>query len=182
MVKLKYIQPVKSRGKTYYYFRRGEQSVRLPDNPETPEFAVAYWKARLGTGDKNVKTTFNNLIDDYYRSSKYTALGDFRNTWLPFERSRDRSFQEERPVGRFQNERSRPGSMRSEPGSGPRNTSSTDGATTRPRSWPRPGQRTLRSRPSPVTGRSKWHRNIGPKHIENRCRRKPKEEGENPKV
>jgi integrase len=73
MVKLKYIQKIRYKQKVYYFFRRRGLRVRLPDNPDSPEFTKAYWEARQG-GPKKVKTTFNALIISYYQSPRFSKL------------------------------------------------------------------------------------------------------------
>jgi len=40
-----YVQPVKARGRTYYYFRRGDARIKLPGRPGMREFQNAYDKA-----------------------------------------------------------------------------------------------------------------------------------------
>lgn len=63
-----------AKGKQYIYFRRGNQRKRLPDNPDSEEFSQAYWKARTGSGTPPPKHTWNQLIDEYYASTKFTKL------------------------------------------------------------------------------------------------------------
>lgn len=70
----KYLTKVTRRGKTYYYFRRGKTYVRLPDNPDSPEFDQEYWAIRSGRKRKPVKTSFNVLIESYYQSPRFTRL------------------------------------------------------------------------------------------------------------
>lgn len=74
MVKKKFVQPVQSKGKTYYYFRRGSVRKKLPDNPDSPEFDRAYWDLRSGSSGYNAKTTFSVLIDSYYKTPRFQRL------------------------------------------------------------------------------------------------------------
>ena len=60
----------RSGGRWIYYYRKGEQYVRLPDNPDSPEFDDAYWAIRSGRAQPVVKTTFAALVEDY-KGSKY---------------------------------------------------------------------------------------------------------------
>lgn len=71
MVKLKYVRRLVSKGRVYYYFRKGEVQVRLPDNPDSPEFSQAYWKARTGGQQRKIKTSFSALIDSYYQTPTF---------------------------------------------------------------------------------------------------------------
>lgn len=66
-----YVVEKKSKGRTYYYFRRGEIYQRLPDTPDSREFDEAYWAIRSGREKKLPKTTFGNLIDSYYASPAF---------------------------------------------------------------------------------------------------------------
>lgn len=70
----KYVNAFIVKGKTYYFFRRGEVRVRLPDNPDTPEFDRAYWELRSGRKKAVSKTTFSVLIDSYYQSPRFLRL------------------------------------------------------------------------------------------------------------
>lgn len=70
----KYLSKVTRNGRVYYYFRRGSTYVRLPDNPDSPEFDQEYWAIRSGRKRKPVKTSFNALIESYYQSPRFTRL------------------------------------------------------------------------------------------------------------
>lgn len=72
--KLRYIQSYVSKGKVYYYFRRGEVREPIPHDPDTPEFSKAYWELRSGKVKRKVNTTFDALIDSYYQTPKFKNL------------------------------------------------------------------------------------------------------------
>ncbi|ANB35138.1 integrase [Rhodovulum sulfidophilum] len=67
-----YVSRRRVKGRTYYYFRRNDTFVRLPDNPDSPEFDHAYWACRSG---RNVaaKTSFDALITSYLASPAFLA-------------------------------------------------------------------------------------------------------------
>lgn len=73
-----YVVAVKSKGRTYHYFRRAGVYERLPDDPDSPEFDEAYWALRSGkTHTKRaVKTTFDALIQSYYQSPRFQRLAE----------------------------------------------------------------------------------------------------------
>lgn len=70
----KYIQKKVVKGRTFWYFRRGTDYIRLPDNPDSPEFDTAYWAIRSGKKARVVKTTYDALIQSYYQSPRYKRL------------------------------------------------------------------------------------------------------------
>lgn len=57
--------------KVYWYFERGKFRVRLPDDPDSPEFDAAYWSARKGGQAKPPRVTFDRVIDGYLKSSRF---------------------------------------------------------------------------------------------------------------
>lgn len=61
-------------GKTYIYFRRGKVRTRLPDNPDSEEFARAYWLLRSGKAKQQSKTTWEKLVRSYYASPAFKRL------------------------------------------------------------------------------------------------------------
>ena len=67
----KYLTSKTIKGRTYYYFRRGETYQRLPDNPDSREFDEAYWAIRSGRANKKVQTTFEALIVSYYQTPEF---------------------------------------------------------------------------------------------------------------
>ena len=79
-----YTQAKTVRGKVRWFYRitwtvegkRKERYVALPDDPDTPEFAAAYWKIRSGkaTIDKPVATSWRNLIVSYRTSRRFREL------------------------------------------------------------------------------------------------------------
>jgi len=71
-----YIVSVSRNGRTYWYFRRAGAYVRLPNDPDSPEFDAAYWEIRSGKVQPTLRTTFENLIVSYYQSPKYKNLGE----------------------------------------------------------------------------------------------------------
>jgi len=71
---LPYIEFKTVKGKTYIYFRKGKIRERLPDNPDTEEFALKYWAIRNGKSKRIVKTTWNALIVSYRSSAEFKEL------------------------------------------------------------------------------------------------------------
>lgn len=72
-----YLMRIERRGRAYWYFRRrGDKPVRLPDDPDSPEFDRAYWEARKGrtAAPAASKRTVAALVDSYVRSSRWTGL------------------------------------------------------------------------------------------------------------
>lgn len=67
----KYVTTKTVKGRSYYYFRRGEIYQRLPDNPDSPEFDDAYWAIRSGRAKKKTKTTFEALIVSFYQTPEF---------------------------------------------------------------------------------------------------------------
>lgn len=64
---------------TFYYYRKivdgKEHLVRLPDDPDSPEFDREYWAIRSGTKPaREIKTTLNALLSSYQRSARYRRL------------------------------------------------------------------------------------------------------------
>ncbi|GAA6190864.1 tyrosine-type recombinase/integrase [Phaeobacter sp. NW0010-22] len=70
-----YVVPVKRKGHTYYYFRRGGKYIRLPDDPDSQEFDRAYWEIRSGKAQAS-KTNFDALITSYYQTPRFKRLKD----------------------------------------------------------------------------------------------------------
>ena len=68
-----YLQRKASKGKTYWYVRKGGKYHRLPDNPDSPEFDREYWAIRSGKS-RAVKTTYDALITSYMASPAFTRL------------------------------------------------------------------------------------------------------------
>ncbi|MVO14833.1 tyrosine-type recombinase/integrase [Parasedimentitalea huanghaiensis] len=68
----RYVTTKTTKGRTYYYFRQGEKYIRLPDNPDSPEFDQEYWAIRSGKKQQQPKTTFDALIQSYYQSPIFT--------------------------------------------------------------------------------------------------------------
>jgi len=69
---LPYLECKTVKGHRYNYFRRGKTRVRLPDNPDSEEFFVEYWAVRSGKRTRTIKTTWNALIIEYYKSPEFT--------------------------------------------------------------------------------------------------------------
>ncbi|SHI90460.1 tyrosine-type recombinase/integrase [Wenxinia saemankumensis] len=61
------------KGRVYWYFRRGKEYIRLPDDPDSAEFDAAYWKIRSGRAHRATKTTYEALIQSYYASPAYLS-------------------------------------------------------------------------------------------------------------
>jgi len=72
-LKRPYVTTKVAKGRTYYYFRRGETYLRLPSNPDSREFDEAYWAIRSGRAQKKITTTFENLIVSYYQSPNFST-------------------------------------------------------------------------------------------------------------
>jgi integrase len=71
---LPYLEAKTVKGRQYLYFRRAGQYHRLPDNPDTEEFARAYWEIRSGKVRAPVKTSWEALILRYYGSAGFKRL------------------------------------------------------------------------------------------------------------
>ena len=69
-----YLQAKTSKGRTYWYFRRGSTYLRLPGEPDSPEFDTAYWAIRSGKSARVSKTTYDAIITSYYQSPRFTRL------------------------------------------------------------------------------------------------------------
>ncbi len=54
---LPYLEFKTVKGREYIYFRCGNQRHRLPGNPDSEEFARAYWEIRSGKKKSLPKTT-----------------------------------------------------------------------------------------------------------------------------
>ncbi len=67
----KYVVEKTVKGRTYYYFRRGETYQRLPNDPDSQEFDTEYWAIRSGVKKRAVKTTFDALIQSYYQTPEF---------------------------------------------------------------------------------------------------------------
>lgn len=63
---------VRKGGKVYEYwqFRRGKTKLRLPGNPDTPDFHTAYWEARAGRAQPT-GCSFRDLIESYRQSPRF---------------------------------------------------------------------------------------------------------------
>jgi integrase len=68
---LPYVEPKEVKGRTYIYFRKGKTRVRLPDNPDSEEFMREYWAIRSGRKGREIKTSWDALIEAYYKSPEY---------------------------------------------------------------------------------------------------------------
>lgn len=73
---LPYVVPQKTKGKTYFYFRKGTFRHRLPDDPDTEEFSRAYWAIRSGKKNTPAKDTWANLITSYLATPAFKCLSD----------------------------------------------------------------------------------------------------------
>jgi len=68
---LPYLEIKISKGRQYIYFRRGKLRHRLPSNPDTEEFMREYWRVRSGRQQKQVKTTWGKLVEEFYKSPRF---------------------------------------------------------------------------------------------------------------
>lgn len=74
-VGLKGVHKVTAKGRTYYRYGRGKGSVRLPDDPNSPEFLDALAKLKAAEKpSRAVPGTFADLVDTYKRTSAFTKL------------------------------------------------------------------------------------------------------------
>lgn len=71
-VKFPGVHRTTAKGRTYYYFGRGKDRVRLPDDPTSPAFAAAYQRARQAVGQPIGGIA--DLIARYYESHAFTRL------------------------------------------------------------------------------------------------------------
>lgn len=71
-----YVRRRTARGRVYYYFERAGARVRLPGNPDSPEFDRAYWELRSGKRKPHAKTTFAVLIESYMASPAFKKLAE----------------------------------------------------------------------------------------------------------
>jgi len=74
MVKKKWTTSKKVKGRTYHYFRKGGQYVRLPDDPTSEEYDREYWRLMRGDGALSQRFTFDKLIQSYKQSPKWERL------------------------------------------------------------------------------------------------------------
>lgn len=71
-VRFKGVNRITRKGRAYYYFGRGKGAIRLPDDPTSPAFAVAYERARAQLGRR--EGGIGDMIARYYQSRAYGAL------------------------------------------------------------------------------------------------------------
>lgn len=75
---LPYVVSKNVKGRTYHYFRRvvggKEVNTRLPDNPDSEEFAAAYWAIRSGRRKQAPKHTWDDLVKAYRMTPRFRAL------------------------------------------------------------------------------------------------------------
>jgi len=74
MVKLQHVERNRVKGKTYYYFRRAGERMRLPDIA-SPEFWEAYQRAKQGASAPAFGT-FRHLVTEYKSSADFKRLAD----------------------------------------------------------------------------------------------------------
>lgn len=70
---LPYLEFKTVKGREYIYFRKGKFRRRLPDDPNTEEFAREYWATRSGKRNNPSKTTWNELIASYFDSPAFRS-------------------------------------------------------------------------------------------------------------
>ena len=70
---LPYLDYKSVKGYEYIYFRKGQTWIRLPNDPDTPEFSAAYWEARRGKVNRISETTWRALIVDFYGSPSFRS-------------------------------------------------------------------------------------------------------------
>lgn len=70
-----YVTAKTVKGRTYYYYRKGETYTRLPTNPDSLEFDTAYWALRSGQATtKPAKTSFKAIAEVYLKSPAFAKL------------------------------------------------------------------------------------------------------------
>jgi hypothetical protein len=74
MVKKKWTTSKKVKSRTYHYFRKGGQYVRLPDDPTSEEYDREYWRLMRGDGALSQRFTFDKLIQSCKQSPKWERL------------------------------------------------------------------------------------------------------------
>lgn len=83
---MKYVAPIKRRGRVYYYYRRdGKYYGRIPGAPGSIEFNRAYEKLNQGFGEpvRAEEGTFNAAVVLYMESAKFThRSASTRKTYL----------------------------------------------------------------------------------------------------
>lgn len=72
---LPYLVCQKAKGREYWYFRRGGESVKLPA-PDHADFYAAYADAKSGRRRLPVVRSFSKLIETYRSSPHFLALAD----------------------------------------------------------------------------------------------------------
>lgn len=72
----KYVVEKTTKGRKYYYFRRGETYQRIRAEPDTQEFSELYWAIRSGRQKRQAKTTFDALIQSYYETPAFKGKAD----------------------------------------------------------------------------------------------------------
>ncbi|UOA32206.1 Tyrosine recombinase XerC [Sulfitobacter sp. DSM 110093] len=74
---LPYLEFKNVKGRYYIYFRldRGGRVTRhrLPNDPDSEEFSKAYWEIRAGRRKTVHKTTWNNLVAEFYKTPGYIS-------------------------------------------------------------------------------------------------------------
>ncbi|WP_109468830.1 site-specific integrase [Albibacillus kandeliae] len=69
-----YLVRIHRNGKDYWYFRKGNTRIRLPDDPDSAEFDRAYWEIRSGQKSTPCRTSFDALIVSFYQSPRFQGL------------------------------------------------------------------------------------------------------------
>jgi len=79
-IEMKYIHPVKAKGKTYYYYRRdGKSYGRLPGMPGSLKFAARYDEINASFGDFSgeiIAGTVRALVASYLETPEYLQLSE----------------------------------------------------------------------------------------------------------
>lgn len=88
-IMLKYVEAIKVKGRTYYYYRRNKRRVSLPCDPSTPEFNQRYHElnSQFETGKTAVFEigTIGAMITLFKASSDYNQLKPrVRKLYSPF--------------------------------------------------------------------------------------------------
>jgi len=75
---MKYVERIPSKGRVYYYYRRGGKRWPITGEPGTPEFLKSYQSLHINFGDRAFAEpgTFDALAERYLESGDFDKLAD----------------------------------------------------------------------------------------------------------